>query len=175
MKEKLGVLITHPIQYFQPVFEELSKNSEINTKVFFGCKAGLNEYYDEEFKKRISWNSNPTRGFESECITNAANISELRGIKGCWKGIQAAREIIKWDADNVLIFAYTPTFITVATVWLRVFGQKSLILRADATDGAFRRNKFKKLARNILLPAYYLLFDLVIPIGSESEEHYKRK
>ena len=49
---------------------------------------------------------------------------------------------------------------------------KSLILRADATDGAFRRNKFKKLARNILLPAYYLLFDLVIPIGSESEEHY---
>ena len=175
MKEKLGVLITHPIQYFQPVFEELSKNSEINTKVFFGCKAGLNEYYDEEFKKRISWNSNPTRGFESECLTNAANISELRGIKGCWKGIQAAREIIKWDAEYVLIFAYTPTFITVATVWLRVFSQKSLILRADATDGAFRRNKFKKLARNILLPAYYLLFDLVIPIGSESEEHYKRK
>ena len=83
MKEKLGVLITHPIQYFQPVFEELSKNSEINTKVFFGCKAGVKEYYDEEFKKRISWNSNPIRGFESEFITNAANV-RLRGIKG-WK------------------------------------------------------------------------------------------
>ena len=175
MKEKLGVLITHPIQYFQPVFEELSKNSEINTKVFFGCKAGLNEYYDEEFKKRISWNSSPTSGFESKFITDQVNIGGLRGMSGCWKGIKAAREIIKWDAHNVLIFAYTPTFITVATVWLRVFSQKSLILRADATDGAFRRNKFKKLARNILLPAYYLLFDLVIPIGSESEEHYKRK
>ena len=175
MKEKLGVLITHPIQYFQPVFEELSKNSEINTRVFFGCKAGVNQYYDEEFEKIISWNSNPTRGFESQFITNAANISGLRGIAGCWKGIQAARKIIKWDADNVVIFAYTPTFITIATVWLKVFGRKSLILRADATDGAFRRNKFKRLARNILLPAYYVLFDLVIPIGSESEEHYKQK
>ena len=175
MKEKLGVLITHPIQYFQPVFEELSKNSEINTKVFFGCKAGLNEYYDEEFKKRISWNSSPTSGFESKFITDQVNIGGLRGIAGCWKGIKAAREIIKWDAHNVLIFAYTPTYITAATVWLKVVGQKSLILRADATDGAFRRNKLKKLARNILLPAYYLLFDLVIPIGSESEEHYKRK
>ena len=175
MKEKLGVLITHPIQYFQPVFEELSKNSEINTKVFFGCKAGLNEYYDEEFKKRISWNSSPTSGFESKFITDQVNIGGLRGIAGCWKGIQAAREIIKWDAHNVLIFAYTPTYITAATVWLKVVGQKSLILRADATDGAFKRNKLKKLARNILLPAYYLLFDLVIPIGSESEEHYKRK
>ena len=175
MKGKLGVLITHPIQYFQPVFEELSKNSEINTKVFFGCKAGLNEYYDEEFKKRISWNSSPTSGFESKFITDQVNIGGLRGIAGCWKGIQAAREIIKWDAQNVLIFAYTPTYITAATVWLKVVGQRSLILRADATDGAFRRNKLKKLARNILLPAYYLLFDLVIPIGSESEEHYKRK
>ena len=175
MKEKLGVLITHPIQYFQPVFEELSINRGIDTRVFFGCKAGINEYYDEEFKKFIAWNSSPTSVFESQFITNAANIRGLRGIAGCWKGIQAARKIIKWEADNVLIFAYTPTFITVATVWLKIFGQKSLILRADATDGAFKRNKFKKLARNILLPAYYMLFDLVIPIGSESEEHYKRK
>ena len=175
MKKKLGVLITHPIQYFQPVFEELSKNSEVNTKVFFGCKAGMKEYYDEEFEKFISWNSSPTSGFKSQFITNGANLSGLRGIAGCWRGIQASQEIIKWGADNVLIFAYTPAFITAATLWLKIFGQKSLILRADATDGAFRRNKFKILARNILLPAYYSLFDLVIPIGSESEEHYKRK
>ena len=175
MKEKLGVLITHPIQYFQPVFEDLSKNSEVNTRVFFGCKAGVNEYYDEEFEKLISWNSSPTSGFESQFITNGTDIGELKGIAGCWKGIQAAKEIIKWGADNVLIFAYTPTFITAATLWLKVFGQKSLILRADATDGAFKRNRCTKLARNILLPAYYLLFDLVIPIGSESEEHYKNK
>ena len=175
MKNRLGVLVTHPIQYFQPVFQELSKSSEVNTRVFFGCKAGANEYYDEEFEKFIAWNSSPTSGFESQFITNGANISGLRGIAGCWRGIQAAQEIIKWGADNVLIFAYTPTFITAATLWLKVFGQKSLILRADATDGAFKRNKFKKLARNIILPAYYLLFDLVIPIGSESEEHYKRK
>ena len=149
MKKKLGVLITHPIQYFQPVFEELSKNSEIDTRVFFGCKAGFNEYYDEEFEKLISWNSSPTSGFESQFITKGANIGGLRGIAGCWKGIQAAQEIIKWGADNVLIFAYTPTFITAATLWLKIFGQKSLILRADATDGAFRRNRVKKLARNI--------------------------
>ena len=169
------MLITHPIQYFQPVFQELSKKSEVNTRVFFGCKAGANQYYDEEFKKFISWNSSPTSGFESQFITNEANLSGLRGIGGCWKGIQAAEEIRKWGADNVLIFAYTPAFITVATVWLKLFGQRCLILRADATDGAFKRNKFKKLARNIILPVYYLLFDLVIPIGSESEEHYKRK
>ncbi len=175
MKEKLGVLITHPIQYFQPVFEELSKNREVDTRVFFGCKAGVNQYYDEEFEKLISWNSSPTSGFESQFITKGTNIGALRGIAGCWKGIQAAREIIKWGADNVLVFAYTPTFITAATLWLKIFGQKSLILRADATDGAFRRNKLKKLARNILLRAYYMLFDLVIPIGSESEEHYERK
>ena len=175
MKKRLAVLVTHPIQYFQPVFQELSKNGEVDTRVFFGCKAGANEYYDEEFEKFISWNSSPTSGFESQFITNGANISGLRGIAGCWRGIQAAQKIIKWDSDNVLIFAYTPTFITAATLWLKVFGQRSLILRADATDGAFRRNRFKKLARNILLPAYYLSFDLVIPIGSESEEHYKRK
>ena len=175
MRKRLGVLITHPIQYFQPVFQELSKNSEVDTRVFFGCKAGANEYYDEEFEKFISWNSSPTSGFESQFITNEANISGLRGIGGCWKGIRAAQGIRKWGADHVLIFAYTPTFITAATLWLKVFGQRSLILRADATDGAFRRNRFKKLARNILLPAYYLSFDLVIPIGSESEEHYKSK
>ena len=105
MKEKLGVLITHPIQYFQPVFEELSKNREIDTRVFFGCKAGVNEYYDEEFEKFIAWNSSPTSGFESQFITNVASIGGLRGIAGCWKGIQAARKIAKWEADIVLIFA----------------------------------------------------------------------
>ena len=175
MRKKLGVLITHPIQYFQPIFEELSKNSEISTRVFFGCKAGADKYYDEEFEKFISWDSSPTSGFESQFITNGANIGGLRGIAGCWKGILAAQELIKWGADNVLIFAYTPTFITAATLWLKIFGRKSLILRADATDGAFRRGKFKKLARNVVLPAYYMLFDLAIPIGSESEEHYKNK
>tara|TARA_B100002051_G_scaffold261266_1_gene282619 strand:+ start:2048 stop:3220 length:1173 start_codon:yes stop_codon:yes gene_type:complete len=175
VKEKLGVLITHPIQYFQPILEELSSNSKITTKVFFGCTAGLNEYYDEEFKRLISWNSSPTSGFESQFITNGSNIGKLSGIRGVWEGIRAAQAIMNWDANKVLIFAYTPTFITAATIWLKVFGQKSLILRADATDGAFKRNSFKKTGRNILLPIYYLSFDLLIAIGSESEEHYKRK
>ena len=175
MKVKLGVLITHPIQYFQPVFEELSSSNTINTKVFFGCKAGLKQYYDEEFRRIISWNSSPTNGFESQFITIGANTEKLSGVRGCWAGIRAAQAIMEWEADKVMIFAYTPTFITTATIWLKLFGKKSLILRADATDGAFKRSKLKQLARNILLPIYYLMFDLVIAIGSESEDHYQQR
>lgn len=175
MKTKIGVLITHPIQYFQPVFEELSASYELSTKVFFGCKAGLEEFYDEEFGKVIKWDSGPTKGFRSTFISENAEINRLRGMQGIWLGIKAAQEIRKWQADSVLIFAYTPTFITAATIWLKLTGQKSLILRADATDGAFKRGALKRLGRSLILPLYYSLFSFVLPIGSESDKHFSKK
>ena len=35
--KRLAVLITHPIQYFRPVFAELAQQPDVELRVFFGC------------------------------------------------------------------------------------------------------------------------------------------
>lgn len=52
-KYKLAVLTSHPIQYQSPLFQLLTKQSEIDLTVYFCWDFGVNkETYDREFGEK---------------------------------------------------------------------------------------------------------------------------
>ena len=45
---RLAVLITHPIQYFKPVFQALAQEEAVELLVVFGCDHGLRTSLDPD-------------------------------------------------------------------------------------------------------------------------------
>lgn len=170
---RLAVLITHPVQYFKPVFQALAAYEDLKVKVFFGCNHGVKPSLDPDFGVSFAWDSAPTAGFD-HCFLSESPLANLAkpatAIQLAWKG---CAQIRKWKADAVLIFAYSPLFITASTLMLAANGEK-LLLRADGTDRAFQRGPWKSLLKDQLLRRYYCLFSQIFPIGSDSNDHFAR-
>ncbi|MEB3242535.1 MAG: glycosyltransferase family 4 protein [Cyanobacteriota bacterium] len=170
---RLAVLLTHPVQYFKPVFQGLAADPAIALQVVFGCDHGSTRSLDPDFGVAFAWDSAPTEGFPHTILSPAplAVLSQPRG--GLALARQASRTIAAWRPDAVLIFSYSPLFITASSLLLASRGLR-LWLRAETTDQALERSPWKERLRSLALRRYYQRFDHVFPIGRQSEAHYQR-
>ena len=170
---RLAVLITHPIQYFRPVFAELAKQPGLELRVFFGCDHGLRSSLDPDFGVSFAWDLPANEGFPHAFMSQAPleQLSRLRcALPLAWR---AARSISAWQPDRVLVFAYTPVFISLSTLLLKIRGQ-ALLLRADGTDRAFPCSWLKSSIKDAVLRLWYRQFRHVFPIGTDSDRHFAR-
>ena len=169
---RLAVLVTHPIQYFAPMFRALAQKYRLELKVFFGCNHGTVPQVDPNFGVAFKWDCNPTDGYDYEFIW-LGSFSALIGISGVQLARRAVKRINCFKPDAVLIFAYTPAFISASTVLLGLGGYR-LMLRAETTDEALDRSWIKDKLRQVILSNYYRQFWHVFPIGTNSKNHYRR-
>ncbi|MBO3460278.1 glycosyltransferase family 4 protein [Aetokthonos hydrillicola Thurmond2011] len=169
---RLAVLVTHPVQYFAPVFRELAQQPDLEVKVFFGCNHGVIPSQDPNFGVVFKWDCQPTVGFEHHFLSTSSLVN-LQGLAGVRLATKAAVAISRYKPDAVLIFAYSPAFITTSTLLLHILGHK-LMLRAETTDEALTRSCFKDKIRQFILSCYYRQFTHFFPIGTNSINHYCR-
>ena len=173
LRQRLAVLITHPVQYFQPVFEALANDPSLEVLVVFGCDHGVRESHDPDFGVDFAWDSALTDGFP-HVFASQLPLSALSSFSTAWSCAKRSCQLIhRFEPDRVLIFAYTPIFITIATLLLRQ-SRVRLMLRADGTDRAFVRSRLKHCLKDLLLRFWYRQFDAVFPIGSDSNDHFSR-
>lgn len=169
---KLAILVSHPVQYFAPVFRELAQQPNLKLKVFFGCNHGVIPTKDPNFGVVFKWDCDPTAGYDHEFLSESS-ITSLQGLSGVRLAFKACASINEYQPDAVLIFAYSPVMITLSTFLLRLAGHK-LMLRAETTDEALPRSYIKDKLRQFLLSFYYRQFSHFFPIGTNSLNHYLR-
>ena len=172
-KRRLAALVTHPIQYFKPIFQGLAADPEVELLVVYGCDHGLEASADPDFGVTFAWDSNPIEGFPSS-FASREPLQALSSTTAAWPiARQAAAQIQAFEPDAVLVFSYSPRFIQFTTLLLAQAGQK-LWLRAETTDHALERSGLKRFVRDQVLKRWYGLFRHVFPIGTRSQQHYLR-
>jgi hypothetical protein len=74
--KKLAIVITHPIQYYAPVFKLLHERQKINIMVFYtwGEGEGGAQKFDPGFGKNINWDIPLLEGYPYECIIQKGSI-----------------------------------------------------------------------------------------------------
>ena len=170
---RLAVLITHPVQYFQPVFAALALDPRLELLVVFGCDHGIQISHDPDFGLAFAWDCSPTAGFPHVFVSDVPLGDLSRWQRALPLAQRACQHIRSFRPDQVLVFAYTPIFITFCTLLLRQAGLR-LMLRAEATDRAITRSWHKGLMRDLLLRFWYRQFEAIFPIGRDSNDHFAR-
>lgn len=170
---RLAILATHPVQYFVPVFRGLAACPEWETRVFLGCLHGAQGgSYDPDFGLSFAWDCDLLGGYQHQTLTRAS-LADLSGPRGLIAAPRAAAAILAWRPDAVLIFAYSPAFITAVSALLAL-RRLPILLRADTSDEAYSRGRLKAWLRDRLLRLYYSRCARFYPIGTESHRHYRR-
>jgi len=69
-KIKIAYLLTHPIQYFSPLFREFSKRKDIEFIVYYCSDESIRGSYDPNFKTKVKWDIPILEGYRYKFLKN---------------------------------------------------------------------------------------------------------
>jgi glycosyltransferase involved in cell wall biosynthesis len=102
---RLAIVVSHPIQYYVPLYRSLSRRDDVVVKVFFTWHAGASAQHDPGFGKEYRWDIPLTDGYDYELVANTAR----RPGSDRFFGIRTPRlieRIMSWKPDAVHVTGY---------------------------------------------------------------------
>lgn len=166
--KRLAIVLTHPIQYYSPVFKSLSKNCDL--KVFYTLgKPVCDLKYDHGFKKNVVWDIPLLDGYScvfEENISKQPGDHHFSGVKNN----TLIEDITDFNPDVLLIYGWAYHSHLKA---IRHFkGKVPIWFRGDSTL-IDNRSFIKKTVRKIFLYWVYKHIDIVFYPGSASKRYFK--
>ena len=169
MVKKLAIVITHPIQYYVPVFQELSKDKRLAVKVFYTWgEAAKKTKFDPDFGKEIDWDIPLLEGYDYHFTQNTSDRQGSHHKKGIINP-NLKNEIESWGAEVLLVFGYA--YISHFEI-LRYFkGKIPIYFRGDSTL-LDKGNLIKELLKWIYLKWVYRFVDYAFYVGTENKKYF---
>jgi glycosyltransferase involved in cell wall biosynthesis len=166
---RLGIFVTHPIQYQAPVWRYLASDSRISLKVFFFSDHGVTPSTDPGFGARFAWDVPLLDGYHHTFITKLplsqaylATIPKLRGF------------LSQNHFDVVMVHGYSHAHAR-QLIAARRFGRYKIVLRGEFSDmAAGSQPLWKRAMRSVYLRHLYRSVDAFSSIGTDATEHLVR-
>ncbi len=167
-KRKLTVILTHPIQYFAPVYQAISARSHIDLAVIYLTDTGAREYFDRDFGKKLAWDINLLGGYRHRILQPGLE----RVPKGLWQTYVPgfAKILADEDPDTVLIYGYTRGANWSAWQWAR--RNKRQILYCSDSVLIRKRASWRLWLKTAVLPWFFKSVDVFLTAGDQNEDYF---
>ena len=173
---KVKYILTHPIQYFSPLFRRLAGYDHLDFEVIYASDAGAREYFDPGFSRSLTWDSNPLEGYRNKILCPGMEI------KGGFRNVKTGGVgslIEKKGTDVAIIHGWGNLFYAAAT-YQAIKKKIPVLYRTEINKfydpAAFRPiTRIHKTARKLKPVMASILFkkiDGFLAIGSLNREYY---
>src|SRR4051812_32430194 len=103
---RMAIVVSHPIQYYAPLYQRLARRDDLAIKVFFTWHAGKEPMFDSGFKVSVTWDIPLTQGYEFELVPNVASDSGTHHFMGLQNPLLIER-VAAWQPDVVHITGWS--------------------------------------------------------------------
>jgi glycosyltransferase involved in cell wall biosynthesis len=167
---RLAIVLSHPIQYYSPIFQALARSEKLIPRVFYTwSQTAAAPVSDPGFGRAVIWDIPLLEGYEFEFVPNVAarpGTDHFGGLRN--PTLNAAIE--SWGAAAVLVFAWNSHSHLRA---LRHFkGRLPVFFRGDSTL-LDRTRWWRAAARRVFLTWVYRHIDVAIAVGSNNTDYFR--
>jgi glycosyltransferase involved in cell wall biosynthesis len=170
-KIKIAYFLSHPIQYFSPLMEEISK--EIDLHVYYFSDTSIKGIVDKGFGQKIKWDTPLLNGYNYTFLKNYSRSKSLSNKTFDAVNFGVISEIANRKYDILIINGWSYFSNILVLLIGKIFG-KSVYLRSENPLCA----ELKKSKRNIFFKKIFLkyfifkLVDKLLYIGEESKDFF---
>jgi glycosyltransferase involved in cell wall biosynthesis len=97
---RLAIVVSHPIQYYAPLYKRLAQRDDVTVKVFFTWHDGRATVEDHGFKTRVAWDIPLTEGYEFELVSNVSTSPGTHSFFGL-RNPSLVERVTVWRPDVV--------------------------------------------------------------------------
>lgn len=167
---RLGIVVTHPIQYQVPLFRHLAEGTVVEPIVFFLSEHGLKESFDNGFGRAIKYDTPLLGEYEYRIIRNRSPKPNVSTSFGVFNPSLPSR-IRKENVDALLVHGYGNL-----SHWLAYAAASILnipyLLRGESRPDAYGMNSAKKLVKRALLKPLIQNAAACLAIGDSNRKFY---
>lgn len=165
------MIVSHPIQYYVPLYQRLAARDDLSIKVFFTWHGGQSAVLDHGFKREVAWDLNLTEGYEHELVPNVARAPGTHHFRGLQNPALTAK-VLAWQPDAVHLtgYAYASHLQTLRALHR---AQVPVLFRGDShlLDGT---GGWKWLGKRALLSLIYRWPTAFLYVGQANRAYYQR-
>ncbi|SOD18610.1 glycosyltransferase family 4 protein [Pedobacter xixiisoli] len=166
--KKLAIIISHPIQYYVPIFRLLAKQCEL--KVFYTWgRSGIAVKYDPDFGKTFEWDVPLLDGYNYELLENTAKDPGSHHGKGIINPNILTR-IEDFSPNVILVYGYI--YQSHFKVMRYFKGKIPIWFRGDSTL-LDHQSAFKSILKKIYLKWVYSFVDKAFYVGTNNKTYFK--
>ncbi|MFA5976148.1 MAG: glycosyltransferase family 4 protein [Elusimicrobiota bacterium] len=168
MRFRLGILATHPIQYFSPWYRALAHHPEIDLQVFYAHQQTPQGQAEAGFGVPFEWDQPLLEGYSCWFLKNIAKHPSPSHFFGC-----DTPEIV----DRIRSMAFDAFLVSgwhVKSFWQAIQACRCqhipLLIRGDS-QLVTPRSPFVRLAKEILYRRFIPRFDGYLVVGQRAREY----
>jgi glycosyltransferase involved in cell wall biosynthesis len=167
---RLGVVVTHPIQYQVPLFRYLAARSAIEPLVFFLSEHGLAESFDPGFGRSVKYDVPLLDGYEYRMVSN---WSPKSAVATPWRVFNPSLPALirRSRVDAMLVHGYNTISHWIAYATALSSGIPYL-LRGESRPNRESARSPKVLAKRILIQPLVRNASACLAIGEENRKFY---
>lgn len=166
MAKRIGFLVSHPIQYYAPIFRELARRCDLT--VFFAHRQTAEQQARAGFGVAFDWDVDLLSGYDSRFLVNVARQPSTDRFAGCdTPGI--ADEIARGRFDAFVVPGWALRSYWQAVRACRRLGVPVLV-RGDSQLG-MQRNSAVRIAKALAFSHLLRHFDGFLYVGQRNREY----
>jgi glycosyltransferase involved in cell wall biosynthesis len=169
-KLRLAIVVSHPIQYYVPLYRKLALDPAIELKVFYFSDFSIRGGFDAGFGGEVRWNIDLMSGYDSEFVgkhyaTNGVSGFMTSAIPDIfWK-------VLRGRYDAVLVNGYAQAGNVLALIAARLTGAR-VLTRADS-NVELLADKPQRLLKTLYVKAFFAACSAMLVSGKRNREFYK--
>jgi glycosyltransferase involved in cell wall biosynthesis len=168
---RLAILVSHPIQYFSPLYRALAQQPEIDLTVLYCSRMGLGNKFDPGFGELLNWDVPLLEGYESKFLRNdfkdSGPLSFFQPLNTSviWE-LSTQRYDVLWVHGHFLLTNW------LAMIMARVVGTK-VLLRSESNLENLKRDRFSFFLRRNIIRLLFKTVDGFLYIGTRNKAYLK--
>jgi glycosyltransferase involved in cell wall biosynthesis len=163
--KRLAIVITHPIQYYSPVFQQLAKR--VTLKVFY-TMGHLNNNYDTGFQQEIKWDIPLLQGYDFEFLNNVSCAPGSHWFFGV-DNRDAIKQIKDFEPTAILVYGWA--YKSHLKILKYFHGSIRILFRGDSTL-LHKLPRYKATIKKKLLSWIYKHVDTAFYVGSQNKKYF---
>ncbi len=101
-KKRLAIIVSHPIQYYAPLYQRLASRADLLVKIFFTWHSGQTAVEDRGFKMPIVWDIPLTQGYDFELVPNLSSEPGTHHFRGL-RNPSLVEQVKAWGPDAIQV------------------------------------------------------------------------
>jgi len=170
-RRRLAVIVSHPIQYFVPLYQRLAQRDDIELKVFFTWHAGEQAVHDRGFAQDVAWDIPLTAGYAHEPVPNVAADPGTHHFLGLRNPALVDR-VADWRPDVTIVHGWAWLSHLQALRALRGRGSR-VLFRGDSHLLGEARASLRWQAKRTMLTRIFAWPDGFLVTGAANRAYYE--
>jgi glycosyltransferase involved in cell wall biosynthesis len=151
---RLAIVLSHPVQYFSPLFRRLARERGIDLTVLYSTLAGALPAKDPGFGMTVAWDTPLLEGYNFKVFANLWPGAPAKFWSYASPGIVAELWFRRYDAVLVYGWGYLSAWLALATARTRnlpcmITGDSNYILDVDKEKRRFKARVKKVVLRSL--------------------------